>query len=176
MSRLGVVLAGGRSSRFGSDKALARFDGRTLLDHALAALRPHVDAVAVVGRAHGAVPGIADWPAPDLGPLGGLCGALRFAAAEGHDLVLSCSVDCLDVPADLLVAAPCYLAAQPVIGLWPVSLAGALEDFLATDPRRSVRGFAASVGAAAIESDRPQPNINTPADLAALVALRPESD
>ncbi|AHE52098.1 molybdenum cofactor guanylyltransferase [Sphingomonas sanxanigenens] len=175
MSRLGVVLAGGRSSRFGSDKALARFEGRTLLDHALAALRPHVDAVAVVGRAAGDVPGIADWPAPDLGPLGGLCGALRHAAAEGHDAVLSCSVDCLDVPAALLTTPPCYLAAQPVIGLWPVSLAGALAAFLATDPRRSVRGFAASVGATAVESDQPQPNINTPADLAALGAFRPDA-
>ncbi|MGF7149258.1 molybdopterin-guanine dinucleotide biosynthesis protein A [Sphingomonas zeicaulis] len=173
MRRLGVVLAGGRSSRFGSDKALARFDGRTLLDHALGALQPHVDAVAIVGRAHGTVPGIADWPAPDLGPLGGLCGALRHAAAEGYDAVLSCSVDCLDVPADLLTKPPCYLAAQPVIGLWPVSLAAALEAFLASDPRRSMRGFAAAVGAAAIDSDRRQPNINTPADLAALGLFRP---
>src|SRR3546814_3555756 len=38
---LGAVLAGGRSSRFGSDKALAMLGGRTLLDHAQAALRPH---------------------------------------------------------------------------------------------------------------------------------------
>lgn len=176
VSRLGVVLAGGRSSRFGSDKALARFAGRTLIDHALAALRPHVDAVAIVGRAHGDVPGIADWPAPDLGPLGGLCGALRHAAAHGHDAVLSCSVDCLDVPADLLTSPPCYLEAQPVIGLWPVSLADALEQFIATDPRRSVRGFAAAVGAAAISSDRSPPNINTPADLAALELFRRETN
>lgn len=175
MSRLGVVLAGGRSSRFGSDKAMAHFAGRTLLDHALAALRPHVEAVAIVGRAHGDVPSIADWPAPDLGPLGGLCGALHYAAAHGHDAVLSCSVDCLDVPADLLTRPPCYLEAQPVIGLWPVSLAGALDLFLTTDPRRSVRGFAAAVGAVAIVSDRHQPNINTPADLAALEPGKPKT-
>src|SRR3546814_5673419 len=59
---LGAVLAGGRSSRFGSDKALAMLGGRTLLDHAQAALRPHCDALIVVGRGEG----LADWPQPDM--------------------------------------------------------------------------------------------------------------
>lgn len=34
----GIVLAGGRSSRFGSDKLAAVVDGRTLLEHAVAAV------------------------------------------------------------------------------------------------------------------------------------------
>lgn len=34
----GIVLAGGRSRRFGSDKLRAEIDGRTLLDHAVAAV------------------------------------------------------------------------------------------------------------------------------------------
>src|SRR3546814_5020197 len=75
---LGAVLAGGRSSRFGSDKALAMLGGRTLLDHAQAALRPHCDALIVVGRGEG----LADWPQPDMGPLGGVAGALRHRSEE----------------------------------------------------------------------------------------------
>src|SRR3546814_9961801 len=94
---LGAVLAGGLSSRFGSDKALAMLGGRTLLDHAQAALRPHCDALIVVGRGEG----LADWPQPDMGPLGGVAGALRHAASEGFDQLLTAPVDCLRLPPDL---------------------------------------------------------------------------
>ncbi len=44
----GIVLAGGRSSRFGSDKLAARVDGATLLDRSLAALAAHVTEIVVV--------------------------------------------------------------------------------------------------------------------------------
>src|SRR3546814_5979047 len=71
--------------------------GRTLLDHAQAALRPHCDALIVVGRGEG----LADWPQPDMGPLGGVAGALRHAASEGFDQLLTAPVDCLRLPPDL---------------------------------------------------------------------------
>ena len=48
---LGVVLAGGQSSRFGSDKALAELGGRTLLARAIDALATCCDHVVVAGRA-----------------------------------------------------------------------------------------------------------------------------
>src|SRR5690242_19973966 len=46
----GAVIAGGRSSRFGSDKAEALLDGMPLVEHAAAALKPPVDAMVLVGR------------------------------------------------------------------------------------------------------------------------------
>ena len=176
MTVLGVVLAGGKSSRFGSDKALALLDGKALIEHALANLRLHADAVAVAGRTLAGVTGIPDQPAPGLGPLGGLCGALEYAAAEGFDCVLTCSVDCPHLPAAVLRHAPSYLKAQPVIGLWPAAAASALRDFIATDDRRSVRGFGAYIGAHAVEADFVPLNINTPAELrAAQARLRQEA-
>ena len=39
MSVIGVVLAGGRSSRFGRDKALLKIDGQTLLQRTVAMLK-----------------------------------------------------------------------------------------------------------------------------------------
>lgn len=44
----GLVLAGGRSSRFGRDKLAEPIDGRPLLWHAIDAVRPLVDEVLVV--------------------------------------------------------------------------------------------------------------------------------
>ena len=69
---LGVVLAGGRSSRFGSDKALAELGGKPLLAHAVERLGAWCDDVVVAGRETAAARGIADWPRPDMGPLGGI--------------------------------------------------------------------------------------------------------
>src|SRR3546814_13961187 len=89
MRLLGAVLAGGRSSRFGSDKALAMLDGRTLLDHAAAALGAHVETVVICGRHVPGMTGLADRPAADMGPLGGLNAALhqdRKSVGEGKSV------------------------------------------------------------------------------------------
>jgi len=168
---LGAVLAGGRSSRFGSDKALAMLGDQTLLDQAIAALRSQCDAVAVVGREEASAPCLPDWPAPDMGPLAGLAAALRHARAQGFDAVLSCSVDSFGLPADLIAQlspAPRYLAEQPVIGLWPARASGDLEALLFNpNARHSMRAFAEAIGAHPVTLPTPIANINTPEDLAA---------
>lgn len=169
MTTLGAVLAGGRSSRFGSDKALAMFDGRSLLDHALAALRPHCDAVIVVGRDK-----IADWPRPDMGPLGGIAGALIHAVEQGFDRVLTAPVDCVRLPADLralLAPAPAFLETQPVIGLWPVTRLTELKAMLEDGGDLAVRAFARRIGARPVASDLVPPNVNSRADLDRLTNL-----
>lgn len=91
----GVVLAGGRSSRMGQDKALLTWPptGRSLLDHALDRLAPHVDELLVVGDplTHGLVgPFVVPDLVPGQGPLGGLLTAMRYAT---HDRLLVLAVD-----------------------------------------------------------------------------------
>lgn len=170
MKTLGAVLAGGRSRRFGSDKAVATLGGRTLLDHALAALQPHCDAVAIVGREGG----IADWPRPDMGPLGGIAAALIHAAETGFDQVLTAPVDCVRLPPDLrglLEPAPAFLTTQPVIGLWPVAALDDLKALLTDGSDLAVRAFARRIGARAVTSDFVPPNINSVADLERLGGL-----
>jgi molybdopterin-guanine dinucleotide biosynthesis protein A len=167
---LGAVLAGGRSRRFGSDKALAVMpDGRTLIDHAMAGLAPHVASIVICGRGGG----LPDRPAPDLGPLGGLNAALHHARADGFAGVLTNGCDMPLYPADLPVALigaeAAILEGQPLLGWWPVTLADALDAHLAEENNRSIRGFVDRVGARVV--DMPGlilPNINRPEDLAGL--------
>ncbi len=169
MKTLGAVLAGGRSSRFGSDKALAMLDGRTLLDHAAEALGPHCDALVVVGRGE-----IADWPRPDMGPLGGIAGALIHAAERGYDQLLTAPVDCVRLPGDLralLEPAPAFLETQPVIGLWPVAALDALRAMLEDGGSLAVKAFVGRIGACAVASDFVPPNVNSAADLNRLTGL-----
>lgn len=168
---LGAVLAGGLSSRFGSDKALAELNGHTLIALAVDALSGWCEHVVVVGRETAPAPTLPDWPRPGMGPLGGLAAALHHALDEGYEAVLTCGVDAALLPDDLpelLGSAPAFLAAQPVIGLWPVSAVPQLEALLQSDERHSMYGFADRVGARRVETALPIPNINTPGDLSAL--------
>jgi molybdopterin-guanine dinucleotide biosynthesis protein A len=168
---LGVVLAGGRSTRFGSDKALAELGGHTLLARAFDTLTGFCELTVIAGRGSGPGPCLPDWPRAGMGPLGGIAAALRLARDEGYDSVLSCAVDSLRLPDDLLERlspAPAYLEAQPVVGHWPVGAIEALEALLLGEGKHSMLAFAAAIGATAVKIDAIPANINTPADLAAM--------
>ena len=81
-----IVLAGGKSSRMGTSKALLRFDGEPLIVHVVATLRRLFDEVVVV-----AAPG-QDLPAMPVtlvrdgvayqGPVGGICYGLGAGRGE----------------------------------------------------------------------------------------------
>lgn len=175
MKTLGAILAGGKARRFGSDKAEALLHGRPLIEHAVEALRPHCDALVIVGRRSPLAPSVEDWPGPDMGPLGGIGGALDHALRHGFDQLLTSPVDCVRLPADLralLEPAPACLADQPVIGLWPARGAAALEELLFSTARHSVYGFAERIGARMVETAERPVNINTPEDLEGLERRR----
>ena len=174
---LGAILAGGRSSRFGSDKALAAINGRALIDHVVDAVEPQVDALIVVGRTHPGLEAVPDRPAPNLGPLGGIAAALHHACAEGFTHVLTVPCDTPFVPKDLraqLAAAgpAAYLPELPVVGLWPVDADTTLRTILHGGGSRSVRAFAEWIGAEQVTVDGAIANVNTPDDLTWLRAQR----
>ena len=167
---LGLVLAGGASTRFGSDKALAELDGHRLIALAVDRLSEWCEQVVIAGREAGPAPCIPDWPHTGMGPLGGIAAALHFAQDAGFEAVLSCGVDSPGLPDDLpalLAPAPAYCAGQPVIGLWPVSAASAIEAVLKGNGRHSMLAFAERIGARAVPLPAPIANINWPADLEA---------
>ncbi len=80
----GFVLAGGRSSRMGRDKALVQFAGQTLVARALGILQQAGLPASIAGwqaSPLAGVPVIQD-PKPDLGPLAGICAALASGSAR----------------------------------------------------------------------------------------------
>lgn len=165
---LGAVIAGGRSTRFGSDKALARFHGRPLIDHALDNLAAHCGQVIVCGRTHDGVSAVPDQPAAGMGPLGGLAAALLEAQARGLPAVLSVPCDAIDLPQDLLKRLfpyPAYVESLPVIGLWPAAAAADALAILDGNGTHSMKAFASRIGARAVQLAREPVNINTAADL-----------
>ena len=98
----GVVLAGGKSTRMGQDKALLEVDGKPLLLHAIEKLKPHVRELIVIGepRKYGHIwPDVLPDEIPGLGPLGGIVTAM---GAARHDRMLVLAVDVPGVNADLL--------------------------------------------------------------------------
>jgi molybdenum cofactor guanylyltransferase len=78
MQLSGFVLAGGKSTRMGQDKALLDWHGQTLLDHMVGLLRSVADPVHVVGR----------HPLPDrlpgLGPLSGIATGLATSSTDAN--------------------------------------------------------------------------------------------
>lgn len=154
----GVILAGGRSSRMGRDKADVTLAGRTLLDRVIAQLTPQVSAVAVNADRPPAPcsrPFIPDIIPGKAGPMAGIHAAMTYGAslpAVTH--VITVSVDSPFFPHDLVdwladvIDAPDRIAiatsesrSHPVFGLWPVSLVSDLATWIATDEKRRVRDF-----------------------------------
>jgi len=103
----GIVLAGGRSRRYGSDKLAVRVGGATLLDRSVAALAVvAVDVVVVVAPGDRRVPAAIERPLrvvsdPELhgGPLVGLLAGLE---AVGQPLAVVVGGDMPNVREDVL--------------------------------------------------------------------------
>jgi molybdopterin-guanine dinucleotide biosynthesis protein A len=90
------ILAGGKSSRFGSDKARAELDGEALLSRIVRILAPCASAFTAVADvpdkyADLGVRTIADVRA-GLGPIGGLMTALKDLPTPGWLLLCSCDM------------------------------------------------------------------------------------
>ena len=94
MCVVGAILAGGRSSRFGRDKALLELDGETLLQRTERKLFSILDDVLVVGpserRAQVRRAAVVPDRYPGIGPLGGIASAL---AARPGCAILAVAVD-----------------------------------------------------------------------------------
>ena len=101
----GYVLAGGRSSRMGRDKALLELAGKPLIEHAVTKLRRVCAEVHILAGAEGEHAGLARYAPlvhdlhPGCGPISGIEAALTHTT---HDWNLILAVDVPFLPTALL--------------------------------------------------------------------------
>jgi molybdopterin-guanine dinucleotide biosynthesis protein A len=152
----GILLGGGASSRFGSPKELALYDGETLGDRAWRLLGEVCDERLVVGRG-----GLAD---PGTGPVAAIAVGLRAAT---HDVALVIPVDMplLTAEALLQLGAACRDAARAQEGPLPCAVSRHVLPAFETSERR-LRTVLERLDTAQIELDPAiLLNVNTPADV-----------
>ena len=190
---IGVILAGGRSSRMGAEKALLALGGRPLIAHVAGRLRPQVDALFVnangeAGRfAWLGCPVVADEADIDVaGPLAGLRAAFAFAASHGFARLATAPCDAPFLPLDLVArldaamtasSAPAAAAQgasglEPTFALWSLTAEREIATEIArgeASPRGVLERLGADRVAFAADND-PFANLNRPEDLAAAEA------
>jgi molybdenum cofactor guanylyltransferase len=198
---IGIVLAGGKSSRMGGDKALVPLGGRPLLAYVIERLAPQVTEIVLnanddPGRfGEFGLPLVADRLDGQLGPLAGIHAGLAWTEANRPEsrFVITVAADTPFFPADLvsrlcaatdkanstIVVARSESGVHPVFGLWPVSLAPHLEDSLNRGARKAL-DFVTAHQAKEVrfppvdvggKAVDPFFNINRPEDLAEAEAL-----
>lgn len=90
----GIVLAGGRSSRMGSDKGLLKLNDKLFIEHIMLAMKPLVDSIIIVSNNNTydqfGYERIID-EVKDAGPLAGLYSGLSHSKTR-YNLVLSCDI------------------------------------------------------------------------------------
>jgi molybdenum cofactor guanylyltransferase len=160
---LGLILAGGRSTRMGGvEKSLIEVAHAPLVRHVADRLAQQVEAVAVNANGDPArfsflgLPVIADAIEGYAGPLAGVHAGLAWCAENRKKLthVLTVAADTPFFPSTLAVdlckaateEGAIVLAASsgrrhPVFGLWPVTLAAELGTFLCDPENRKVMLF-----------------------------------
>ncbi|HEY1720322.1 MAG TPA: molybdenum cofactor guanylyltransferase MobA [Magnetospirillaceae bacterium] len=189
----GVILAGGRSSRMGTNKALVEAGGMTLLERVKTRARPQVTALML--NVNGdrtpymrfGLPMMADSVEDFAGPLAGILTGLEWARDNLPDIewLASFPIDTPLIPPDLvkglhdtisntestMACAASGGRIHPVVGLWPVNLAGTLRMALEKGVRK-VEDWTGHYKTAFTEwpggANDPFFNVNTASDLKSL--------
>lgn len=190
MSVLGVILAGGLSTRMrGEDKSLMPLAGLPLIGHALNRLSSQVDRIIINTNGNHSdfnsfgLPIVSDSIEGFLGPLSGILAGMDYAAEYGYSHLLTVAADTPFFPDDLcqrLLIDCCKINIaktqsivdqhnlHPTFGLWDVGLRENLRTALMSDMRK-VMGFVKKHEWRSItwikKDYDPFFNVNTPEDM-----------
>ena len=186
---LGVVLAGGKSQRFGEDKSQVKLGDKILIDYILSEIIDEFNEVLIVSnnsinfRKSKKISLIQDFK-KDLGPLGGVLTAMKWVKDNNKDYqwistfpvdtpffknqILKDFLKNINQEEDKLFFIKSNNTRHNIFGIWSIDLIDKLEEDLIRGERK-VEFWANSVGVKNIEMefDNKDPffNINTKEDL-----------
>jgi len=189
-SILGVVLAGGKSKRFGQDKSQVQLGKKILIDYILLEILDQFNEILVIANKDikflnsKKITKIEDYK-KDLGPLGGVLTAMKWIKENNKNYKWVSTF-----PSDTPFFSKKYLQnflknindkdsklffiksndkRHNIFGLWSVELLGRLEDDVINKGERKVEVWANNVGVETInmefKNNDPFFNINTKEDL-----------
>ena len=186
---LGVVLAGGKSQRFGEDKSQVKLGDKLLIDYILTEIIDEFNEVLVVSnnqinfKEYKKISLIEDFK-KDLGPLGGVLTAMKWAKDNNKDYqwistfpvdtpffknqILKDFLNKINIDEGKLFFIKSNNTRHNIFGLWSLDLMDKLEEDLDKGERK-VEIWANSIGVKNInmkfENKDPFFNINTKKDL-----------
>ena len=186
---LGVVLAGGKSQRFGEDKSQVKLGGKLLIDYILSEIIDEFNEVLVVSnnliefKQSEKISLIKDFK-KDLGPLGGVLTAMKWVKDNNKDYqwistfpvdtpffkneILKDFLKRINIEEGKLFFINSNDTRHNIFGLWSLDLMDKLEEDLDKGERK-VEVWANSIGVKNInmkfENKDPFFNINTKEDL-----------
>jgi molybdopterin-guanine dinucleotide biosynthesis protein A len=182
------ILAGGKSRRFGSNKALFKIAGQAVIERVIAAVPPAHPVFIITNLpaeyAHLGLPTLPD-NYPDAGPLAGIQAGLADSPREWN-FFLACDFPCLRTAVIEEIGAALFNknredggaqvilpetaeGLQPLCALWSKSTLPFVEAAL-NGGQRSVRAVLAKLSLHRVLLTQPEAllNLNTPEDLAKL--------
>lgn len=183
-----VILAGGQSSRMGSDKAVIEFEDERLIDRLIGRFATKTDRIVLSARDdYGTGLGIiSDDPGMPDGPVGAILSvAARLQNGQaGMDGFVTVPVDAPFAPADLIerlsASGGCAVAGDhqrihPTFAYWRCDIVDTVRATLKPGERApSLQWLAEQCGAETVHWPDPGPfmNINRPEDLITAAAMQ----
>ncbi len=185
---LGVVLAGGKSKRFGEDKSEVKLGDKTLLEHTLDKIKSKFNTIIIVSNTKiiKNYITIKDCIEGQLGPLVGALSAMKWIKKNNYSynwiITFPCDTPFFNISIidkfikvsklndSLLYFAKSAEKRHNVFGLWSVKLIETLEKDIIENNHRKVEKWANKIGVKTVnipyDNIDPFFNINTKDDLA----------
>ena len=184
---LGVVLAGGKSKRFGEDKSKIKLEGKTLIEHTLDKIKIKFNRIIIISNSKisNDYLVIKDCIDGHQGPLVGVLTAMKWIKENNHLYNWIATFPC-DTPFfnvslidkffdvsqskdNLLYFAKSQKKRHNIFGLWSLELIETLEKDIIENKYRKVEEWANKIGAKTIDVANKETdkffNINTKEDL-----------